>query len=121
MQLILSFGVVLGCSFAGECLHALLPLPVPAGVYGLCILLVLLLTGVVKPDFIRSVSTFLISMMPLMFVPSTAGIMQYWDVLGPVLVPFIVAVTVITAVVMVVSGRITQKLEGGHADDRLSE
>ena len=113
MRYVLPLGVILGTSFAGEALNTLLPLPVPASVYGLCLLLILLCTGVVKPDFIRPTANFLIEMMPLMFVPATVGLMQHWGILKNALLPFILAVTVITAIVMALTALIVQKLEGG--------
>ena len=48
MSLVFEFGIILAVCLAGELLHALLPLPVPASIYGLCLLLLLLLTGVVS-------------------------------------------------------------------------
>jgi len=121
MRYLLPTGVILGVSFAGEVLRKLLPLPIPASVYGLCLLLALLCTGVVKADFIRPTANLFIELMPVMFVPATVGVMQSWGVLRTALVPFVIAVTVITAIVMAATGLVVQKLEGGHENDRLSE
>ena len=117
MNVFYQLGVILGATFGGEVLRRVLPLPIPAGVYGLLILLLLLCLGVVRADSIRPVSTFLIDAMPLMFVPATVGLMQSWGVLKPALLPFILAVTVLTAVVMGVTALIVQKLEGGKTHD----
>ena len=35
MKLLYQFGVILGITFAGEIIHALLPFPIPASIYGL--------------------------------------------------------------------------------------
>ncbi len=48
MKFLKQFMLILLISFIGEGLRALLPLPIPASVYGLVILLVALLTGVIK-------------------------------------------------------------------------
>ena len=114
MHFILQLGVILGASCAGELLRRLIPLPVPAGVYGLCILLLLLATGLVKPDSIRPTASFLIEVMPIMFVPAAVGLMQSWGLLKAALVPFLLTVTVITVVVMGVTALIVQKMEGGQ-------
>ena len=121
MRYIQQLGIILGISFAGEILRKILPLPIPASVYGLCLLLALLCTGVVKADFIRPTANLLIELMPLMFVPATAGVMQSWDVLKTALVPCILAVTLITFIVMAATGLTVQKLEGGSKRDRLSD
>lgn len=113
MHYILQLGVILGASFGGELLRRLIPLPVPAGVYGLCILLLLLMTGVVKLDFIGPAARFLIQIMPIMFVPAAVGIMQSWGLLRASLVPFVLTVTLITALVMGITALIAQRMEGG--------
>ena len=76
MRYIQQLGVILGVSFVGEVLRKILPLPIPASVYGLCLMLLLLCMGVVKADFIRPTANLLIELMPVMFVPATVGIMQ---------------------------------------------
>ena len=121
MRYVRQLGVILGVSFAGELLRRALPLPIPASVYGLCLMLVLLCSGMVKADAIRQTANLLIELMPLMFVPATVGVMQSWDLLKGALIPFLVAITLITAIVMGVTALIVQKLEGGAKHDRLSE
>ena len=121
MRYIKQLGVILGISFVGELLRKVLPLPIPASVYGLCLMLILLCTGVIKADSIRPTATLLIELMPLMFVPATVGVMQSWGILKTALLPFLLAVTVITAIVMGATALVVQKLEGGKSDDRLSE
>lgn len=113
MHVMMQLAVILGSTFAGEVLRRVLPLPVPAGVYGLLVLLALLMSGIVKADAIRPAAGFLIDAMPLMFVPATVGLMQAWGVLKPALVPFVLSVTLITAIVMAVTALIVQKMEGG--------
>ena len=45
--------IIGGISFAGELLNTLLPLPVPASVYGMVILLICLCTKVIRLDQIQ--------------------------------------------------------------------
>lgn len=116
MAIVMQLGIILSVSFVGEVLGALLPLPIPASVYGLCLMLALLCTGVLKPAQIRQTADFLIRMMPVMFVPVAAGVMTSWNVLGPVLLPFALAITAGTALVMGVTGRVVQALEQRKGD-----
>lgn len=104
MSLIFEFGVILAVCLAGELLHALLPLPVPASIYGLCLLLLLLLTGVVKERQIARASGFLLDIMALLFVPAAAGILAVRDEAGRLLLPLMIAVLPVTAGVMAVTG-----------------
>ncbi|MCE2603849.1 CidA/LrgA family protein, partial [Pseudomonas aeruginosa] len=68
-----------------------IPAPIPASIYGLVILLVLLLTGIVKVGHIKETSDFLIAVMPLMFVPPAVGLMESWGVLSGELLPILQA------------------------------
>ena len=66
--------IILGFTLAGEALQRLLPLPIPASVYGLVLLFLSLCAGIVKPEQIRQVSAFLISIMAVLFVsPAERG------------------------------------------------
>ena len=52
MKYITEFLTILAVSFAGELLHAVIPLPVPASIYGLVLMLILLISGLLKPDHV---------------------------------------------------------------------
>lgn len=79
MKFITQFLLILAFSFAGELLHCLLPLPVPASIYGIALLFAALLKGWVRVSDVREVSTFLIAVMPVMFIPAAVG----WWTRGP--------------------------------------
>lgn len=96
--------------FLGEILRALLPLPVPASVYGLVLLLAALKLGWVKLEQIKEVGTFLTGIFPLLFVPAAAGVMELWAELGALLLPILIAVIPVTILVMASAGRTTQAI-----------
>lgn len=102
------FGIILLISFVGEILRALLPLPVPASIYGLILMLAALLTGILPLDKVRETGKFLIEIMPLMFIPAAVGLLDSFGTLRPILLPVAVITVVTTVVVMAVSGRVTQ-------------
>lgn len=108
MKFIKQFSIILGITFLGELLHLLIPLPVPASIYGLVLLLVLLITGAVRLEQVREASLFLIEIMPVMFLPAAVGLLNSWGVLQPILLPVSVITAVTTVAVMAVSGRTTQ-------------
>ena len=97
-------------SFVGEILHAVLPLPIPASVYGLVFMLAALMTGVLKLHQVKETSAFLIEIMPVMFIPAAVGLLNAWDVLRPVVVPVVVVTVVTTVLVMGVTGQVTQRV-----------
>lgn len=53
-----------------------LPLPIPASVYGLLIMLVGLYTKMIPLSAIEDVADWLILIMPVLFVPSAVGLMN---------------------------------------------
>jgi holin-like protein len=117
MKYVKQFAMILLVSFAGELLNYLLPLPVPASIYGLVLMLALLMTGALKLDAVEDAGKFMIEIMPVMFIPAGVGLMESWGELKAVLVPVLVITLVSTIVVMVVSGRVTQaviRLEKKH-------
>nr|WP_330405086.1 CidA/LrgA family protein [Lachnoanaerobaculum umeaense] len=89
-------------------LKAILPLPIPASIYGLVIMLALLVSNVVKLEHVEGASMFLIDIMPLMFIPASAGLIDIWPNLKPVLLPIVIITLVSTILVMVVSGKVTE-------------
>ncbi len=92
--------IILAISFVGEALKYFLPLPIPASIYGMVLLFILLLTGVVKLDDVQDVGKFLIEIMPVMFIPAGVGLMASWGVLKPMLVPVVVIIVVSLVFVM---------------------
>lgn len=98
--------------FLGEILHVVLPLPVPASVYGLVLLLAALNFKLVKLDDVKEVGTYLTGIFPLLFVPAAAGVMELWAEMGEMLLPILVAIIPVTVLVMVSAGKTTQALTG---------
>lgn len=108
MKYVRQFCIILLITFLGEILNAVIPLPIPAGIYGLVLMLILLLSGVVKLEQVEDVGLFLVEIMPIMFIPSVAGLVDSFDQLQGILIPFLLAVLAATCIVMAVSGKVTQ-------------
>ena len=73
--------IILAFSLAGEALQALIPLPIPAAIYGIVLLLIALCTGVLKAQAISDTAHFLIGIMPLLFVAPAVNILKNWGVI----------------------------------------
>ena len=118
MKYLFQFGRMLAFCLAGELLHTLLPLPIPASVYGLALLLAALVTGLVRLDQVRETALFLTGIFPLLFVPAAAGVMDLLPEISAMLLPILLAVGPVTVLVMAVAGRVTQALarKGGNRD-----
>ena len=110
MKYIYQATIIFGFTLLGELLHSLLPLPVPASIYGMVIMFVCLMTGVIKLEQVKETGIFLIEVMPVMFIPAGVGLMTSWGILKPVLLPVCIVTVVAIITVMVVTGRISQSI-----------
>lgn len=108
MKLLYQFGIIMFLTFLGELLHTLIPLPIPASIYGLLLMLLCLCTGIIKLSQVKIAADFLIEIMPPMFIPAAVGLIVTWSDLRPILVPVLVITCVTTVFVMVVTGRAAQ-------------
>ena len=110
MKYLRQFLIILAISFIGELLNSLLPLPVPASIYGMAILFICLCTGIIKLDSVKETGNFLIEVMPVLFIPAGVGLMASWGVLKPMLVPVSIITVAAIVTVMAVTGRVAQMI-----------
>lgn len=108
MKYLKQFWVIMTISFVSEALNMLLPLPVPAGIYGLVLMLAALITGIIKLPQVEETADFLVSIMPVMFIPAAVGLMDVWGVLSKILLPVTVITVITTVMAMTVTGHVTQ-------------
>ena len=121
MKYLFQFARILAFCFLGEVCHAVLPLPIPASIYGLVLLLAALLLGIVRLDQVKEVGLFLTGIFPLLFVPAAVGVMELWAEMGEMLIPIVLAVVPVTVLVLVTASHTTQALtrrtSGKEADN----
>lgn len=112
MKYIFQFARILAFCLLGEILHTLLPLPIPASIYGLVLLFAALTLGWVKLEQVKQAGNFLTGILAFLFIPSVTGIFRLTDVLTQIWLPILIAVVPVTIVVFWVSGSITQWIAG---------
>ncbi len=117
MRYIKQFLIIALVSLIGEVLRFYIPLPVPGSIYGLVIMLFLLFSGIVKVESVKSTSSFLLEIMPVMFIPPAVGIIASWGETERMLLPLLVISIVTTVLVFFVSGKVTDSLLGGKDDE----
>lgn len=110
MNYMKQFTIIFAISFIGELLNTLIDFPIPASVYGLIILLLLLITKIVKVEDVKETSTFLINNMSIMFVSPAISIIAVWPLFKENILAYSLVIMVSTTIVMIVSGKITQTL-----------
>ena len=118
MKYIKQLLIILLFTLLGELLAYVLPLPIPAAIYGLVLMFLALSTGLLKPGHIEQTARFLLQIMSILFVAPTVGILANWGLIAPKLVPIAVIVVVSTVVVFSVSGLVTQWLLKKGGEDR---
>ena len=117
MKYIKQLLIIILFSLAGEALASLIPLPVPAAIYGLILLLIALMTGCLKAEAIADTARFGIGIMPILFVAPAVNILENWGVIAPNLVPIVVIMVLSTFIVFIVSGVVTQLLLKKEGND----
>ena len=108
MKYVIQFLIIAAFAFICELLHWFIPLPIPASIYGIVLLFIALELKWVKISDIREVSSFLIAVMPIMFIPAAAGLMESWGAVKSSVWEYALITIVSTFVVMGVSGAVTQ-------------
>lgn len=109
----------MGFTLVGEALQRLLPLPIPASVYGLVLLFLALCTRIVKLEQVKDVGNFLTSILPILFVAPAVNILEYWELIESRLIPIGVLILGSTVLIFGISGTVTRlfcRKGGAHHD-----
>lgn len=101
---------ILAFTLAGEALHAVIPLPIPASIYGMLLLLLALCTGLLKEEKIADLSRWMVSFMPVLLIAPAVGILEHWGVIAPRIGQILVITLVSTFLVFLVSGMLCNLL-----------
>ena len=110
MKYVKQFAVIVLMTFLGECLNMLLPLPVPASIYGMVLLFLSLHTGILKLSQIEETADLLLGVMPIFFISPTVSLMSSIGVIKDSLLGVFVICLVSTVAVMAVTGLVSQAI-----------
>ena len=111
---------IFGFSFLGEVLNRLVPLPIPASIYGMVLLFLALQGKLISIDAVKDAGGFLTSILSVLFVPPIVALVDYWDLLSANLLPIFAILLISSLLTFGVAGRLTQaiirKQEDKHHD-----
>ena len=110
MKYLSQFLIIMGFTLAGEALQRLIPLTIPASVWGLALLFTALCTGVVKLEQVKEVGGFLASILPILFVAPAVGIVEYWGLISSRLLAIGLIMLATTVITFGLTGRVAQAL-----------
>ncbi|MDM5340945.1 CidA/LrgA family holin-like protein [Fictibacillus enclensis] len=111
IRIILQIAILYSFSLIGEWVHNLLHLPVSGSIVGLILMLICLTFKIVPVKIVEDGASFLLSFLPLLFIPAMTGVMNYPALFsgnGLVLLLIVVLSTIVT---MVAAGIASQLLE----------
>ena len=99
---------IFGFTLLGEALNRLLPLPIPAAVYGLVLLFAALCLKLIKVEQINKVSDFLLTILPILFVSPAVNLLESWGILAPHVTAIALLVLSSTILVFAIAGVVAQ-------------
>ena len=108
MKYLNQFLIILGFTLLGEVLQRVVPLTIPASVYGIALLFASLCAGLLKLEQVKEAGGFLTSILPILFVGPTVGIAEYMELLSGRLLPIALVILSTTVLTFGISGRISQ-------------
>ena len=110
MKYLNQFLIILGFTLLGEALQRIVPLPIPASVYGIVLLFLALCFRLIRPEQVKEAGGFLTSILPVLFVAPAVGILENWALIRDSLIPMFLLVLASTFLTFGISGRITQAI-----------
>lgn len=107
-MMIRQLAILFGCLALGELIITLTHIPLPSSVLGMLLLTLLLKLKVIRLEWVRSISDFLVTNIGFFFVPPGVAIMLYFDIIKAQFVPIVTASVVSTVLVLAVTGWVHQ-------------
>lgn len=110
MKYVRQMGVILGFSFLGELCAYLIPVSIPASIYGMTLLFLALVLKILPASWVKDTGDFLVSILPLLFVSPVVGLLGCLDAVAEEGLKMAVILVVTTIATFAVSGIVTQLL-----------
>lgn len=107
-MMIRQLAILFGCLALGELIITLTHIPLPSSILGMLLLTLLLKLKVIRLEWVRSISDFLVTNIGFFFVPPGVAIMLYFDIIKAQFVPIVTASLVSTVLVLAVTGWVHQ-------------
>ena len=106
--------ILFGCLALGELTVWLTGVKLPASSIGMLLLTLLLKLKVVKLEWVRGLTDFLIANLGFFFVPPGVALMLYFDLIKAEIVPITLATLLSTIIVLIITGHTHQVVSKGE-------
>lgn len=124
MKYMKQIGVIATIAFIAELLYFVIPLPIPASVYGMAILFFSLCFGIIKIEMVEDVADWILSIMPIFFIAPTVGLIEAFENIKGQVIPLVIICVISTVVVTSVTSltaqgiiRLRKDKKGGKKDE----
>lgn len=106
--------ILFGCLALGELVVMVTGLKLPASIIGMLLLTLLLQLRIVKLEWVRGLTDFLIANLGFFFVPPGVALMLYFNLIRAEIVPIVAATVLSTILVLLVTGHTHQVVSKGE-------
>ena len=106
--------ILFGCLALGELIVKVTGVKLPASIIGMLTLTLLLKLKIVKLEWVRGLTDFLIANLGFFFVPPGVALMLYFDVIKMEILPIALATLLSTIIVLLVTGHTHQVVSKGE-------
>lgn len=103
-RILLQIGVIFALSAVGEGIAAVLPIAVPSSIVAMVLLLLLLLSRALRPEWVENAADFFLKNMGFFFIPVNVSIMKSYRLISDNFLKFLVLVMVTTLITFAITG-----------------
>lgn len=111
MSSLIQVGVLMLTMLVGTVLKELIPVPVPATIYGMILLFILLKAKVIKVHDIEPISSRLLAVLAFLFVPAGVGMINEFNSLKGHIVVVFLAIFLSNFITLFVTGHVVQIIQ----------
>ena len=112
-------GIIFGFLAIGELIVWLTGIKLPSSIIGMLLLTLLLKLKVIKLEWVRGLTDFLIANLGFFFVPPGVALMLYFDLIRAEILPIALATLLSTVIVLIITGHTHQAVSKG--EDKMRE
>ncbi len=114
-MMIRQLAILFGCLALGELIIYFTHIPLPSSILGMLLLTLLLKLKIIRLEWVRSISDFLVTNIGFFFVPPGVAIMLYFKIIQAQFWSIVIASVVSTVLVLAVTGWVHQMYgKAGH-------
>ncbi len=110
MKFLKQFAIILFISFLGEVLNVLVPLPIPATVWGMVLMFLALWLKILRLDQVEETADFFMSIIAMLFIPFGVSLMSNYELLAQHTVPILIITFVSFFICFAVTGKVADRM-----------